>query len=240
MNGTAHHRAAKLTADAFADLPKPRSSASKGKARAVPIPDAPVSITPTLNPTLRKKEDERIDKWAKMLVVAERDAGGNATRWTFAPDCLRTSASGTRLTSRVRMLSFTGPFADTLRPRSASIKAYPIDGDLRHGRRCSISQPALHQRHHSTPLLRLTRRDVDPFSLLRLLARPHRRAPASRSGGGHDHLAPPSLRLFQLRTAHRLSRLPKCSSSEGGERNGMRLRSDSMCVIFPSTSEERN
>lgn len=33
--------------------------------------------------TFRRKEVERVGKWERMLLVAERDAGGNAVRWKW-------------------------------------------------------------------------------------------------------------------------------------------------------------
>jgi hypothetical protein len=46
-------------------------------------PDEIEKLTAKRREMFRRKEAERIGKWERMLVVAERDAGGNAVRWKW-------------------------------------------------------------------------------------------------------------------------------------------------------------
>lgn len=53
---------------------------------AVPESISPIEIerlTDTRREMFRRKEAERIGKWERMLLVADRDAGGNAVRWKW-------------------------------------------------------------------------------------------------------------------------------------------------------------
>jgi hypothetical protein len=53
-----------------------------------PAPKAP--LTPKINPTEgdknRRKEEERVGKWMKMMGVKTRDEGGNVRTWAWGSD----------------------------------------------------------------------------------------------------------------------------------------------------------
>lgn len=46
-------------------------------------PDEIERLDASRRETFRRKEVERVGKWERMLLVAERDAGGNAVRWKW-------------------------------------------------------------------------------------------------------------------------------------------------------------
>lgn len=46
-------------------------------------PDEIERLTATRREMFKRKEAKRIGKWERMLVVAERDGGGNAVRWKW-------------------------------------------------------------------------------------------------------------------------------------------------------------
>lgn len=46
-------------------------------------PDEIERLTVSRREMFRRKEAERIGKWERMLIVADRDAGGNAARWKW-------------------------------------------------------------------------------------------------------------------------------------------------------------
>ncbi|GHJ86016.1 hypothetical protein NliqN6_2418 [Naganishia liquefaciens] len=66
---------------------------------AVPEAISPAEIerlTDTRREMFRRKEAERIGKWERMLLVADRDTGGNAVRWKW-----EAAGKGRKLTKRV-------------------------------------------------------------------------------------------------------------------------------------------
>jgi hypothetical protein len=59
---------------------------SEDTAGAVPqsiSPDEIERLGAARRETFRRKEVERVGKWERMLLVAERDQGGNAVRWKW-------------------------------------------------------------------------------------------------------------------------------------------------------------
>lgn len=65
--------------------PRPKSKAASGPVKPPPSPTQPPEHPPSGAATkARRKEEERVSKWMKMMSVAERDKGGNITAWKWS------------------------------------------------------------------------------------------------------------------------------------------------------------